>query len=144
MPDFSGVLNSLGWGYRYLRPPLTLHEFYNSSHSLKSGKFLLFYKACLPFLYSMIDWHFPFIFIYLPLPQYVSAGARKQIQKIRNYAAILARINSMIELKKNSRITEKTWKMDTKKQPGISFPDCSDCRQSPAKAGFLLLLRPFF
>lgn len=92
----------------------------------------------------MIDWHFPFIFIYLPLPQYVSAGARKQIQKIRNYAAILARINSMIELKKNSRITEKTWKMDTKKQPGISFPDCSDCRQSPAKAGFLLLLRPFF
>ena len=52
----------------------------------------------------MIDWHFPFIFIYLPLPQYVSAGARKQIQKIRNYAAILARINSMIESKKNSRI----------------------------------------
>ena len=31
-----------------------------------------------------------------------------------------------------------------KKQPGISFPDCSDCRQIPAKAGFLLLLRPFF
>ena len=91
----------------------------------------------------MIDWHFPFIFIYLPLPQYVSAGARKQIQKIRNYAAILARINSMIESKKNSRITETTWKM-TQKQPGISFPDCSDCRQSPAKAGFLLLLRPFF
>ena len=42
----------------------------------------------LPFLYSMTDWHFPFIFIYLPLPQYVSAGARKQIQKIRNYAAV--------------------------------------------------------
>lgn len=27
MPDFSGMLNSLGWGYRYLRPPLTLSEF---------------------------------------------------------------------------------------------------------------------
>ena len=40
------------------------------------------------------------VFIYLPLPQYVSAGARKQIQKIRNYSAILARINSMIESKK--------------------------------------------
>lgn len=136
MPDFSGVLNSLGWGYRYLRPPLTLHEFYNSSHSLKSGKFLLFYKACLPFLYSMIDWHFPFIFIYLPLPQYVSAGARKQIQKIRNYAAILARINSMIELKKNSRITETTWKMTQKNSLEFHFQTVQTVDKAPQKQVF--------
>ena len=85
---FSRASLPVSGGIPFLRPPLTLHEFYNSSHSLKSREFLLFYKACLPFLYSMTDWHFPFIFIYLPLPQYVSAGARKQIQKIRNYAAI--------------------------------------------------------
>ncbi len=112
------------------------YEFYNSSHSLKSREFLLFYKACLPFLYSMTDWHFPFIFIYLPLPQYVSAGARKQIQKIRNYAAILARINSMIELKKNSRITEKTWKMDTKNNLEFHFQTVQTVDKAPQKQVF--------
>ena len=84
----------------------------------------------------MIDWHFPFIFIYLPLPQYVSAGARKQIQKIRNYAAILARINSMIELKKNSRITEKTWKMDTKNNLEFHFQTVQTVDKSPQKQVF--------
>ena len=68
-------------------PPLTLRILQFIPQPKEWG-ILAFYKACLPFLYSMTDWHFPFIFIYLPLPQYVSAGARKQIQKIRNYAAV--------------------------------------------------------